>query len=273
MRKATFSHHLFYFLSWALLLTASGCVTTTNQSTPEPEPVSGVSNPTAGSNDSSSCLSEHPNLRADKAMNINDSGLFVTSFVNTCGRNKVESDSDFSVMGLPCSAGEGTFDFRGERKKASLVRFHLDVGCPMQNARPESVNMIVRNALGLVPPAKAVALNAMSIQIWELPQFSDLGVGEYVALRTVSGVQFFKQMDESTPLRVTLYGKESSWVASKQWYRMEANIYLTGHTSFRAQLLRASLMKSSDLRQLSKKCSHSRFSAACKAVLSGELSH
>lgn len=219
------------------------------------------------------CTSPHSSLRSGNPVYIDGSGLFVTDFSNKCGRRNIESDSHFSVMGLPCSGGEGALDYRGERRKASLVRFHMDVGCAMKNADPQTAGSIVRNSLGLGQNAKPSAVSAMSVQLWEVPMFGDLGVGEDVSLRTVSGVRYFPEMDESKPLRVKLYGKENSWVATNEWYEMEADIFVTGSNKFRTTLVRARRLEKRDLKDLKDRCERSQSAAACSSVLAGGMRH
>ncbi len=256
-------------LSIACLISWAGCVSPQQpKSFEETQPSEHTIKSYPHKSEQQPCINPHPELRAGQAININEAGLFVTSFEKTCRRKKVEADSNYSVMGLPCSAGGGTFDFRGERKKASLVRFHMDVGCPMKNSDASAVASAVRSRIGLSPEAKPVAIHAMSVQVWEIPELRDLGVGEYVALRTMPGLQFFRGMNEQTPLRVRLYGKENSWVPSDKWYQMDADIYLSGYTTFRTELVSAQIMDRSSLKQLKQKCSRSRSPASCDAVLS-----
>jgi|GEM_PF-4771454 len=257
-------------ISWSLLLVVGGCVSTQQTSSQTPGTQGNTPSIYSPTTNKQKCQTPHPELSAGQAVVIDGSNFFVTGFSKTCGK-RVEQDSDFALMGLPCSGGNGTFDFRGERKKASLVRFHMDVGCPMKNSSPAIASSIVRSAVGLASTAQPTAINAMSVQVWEVPSFADLGVGEYVALRTMAGVQFFKDMNETTPLRVKLYGKENSWIPSKQWYEMEANIYISGYTSFRTELISAKIMNRSDKRSLKKRCLRSRSAAACKAVLSEDM--
>ena len=190
-----------------------------------------------------------------------NSHFVVTKMLNTCitdaGLDGYLRSSQWIAMGVPCSAGKGRIDVSGNFWAPKIVSFVMSTDCPMRPKQDE-VATIGAKILELqtnTPASLLLAYNPFAVQFWEIDGLPDSDVGFTVDLRSVEAKQHtWKQFLEKKPIKVHLYGRENSWVASKHLYHVTTNLHYQSHSHFRVEVLDIEAMDDHSKRAALQRC-------------------
>lgn len=187
-------------------------------------------------------------------------GIVVSEVQGTCvgpsGTRGIQENASWIAMGFPCTGGGGRVELRGDYHSPKLVSFLFGTDCPMN---PPAHDKLAKAQSDLFPKGiKAVRLSAyypLAVQYWELPDFNDADIGFSIDLRTKAELQDgWDKFRSDRPLNVNLYGKQSSWSASSDFYAINGSIIRVSRNSFKFKVLRVKPMTELELNELKQRC-------------------
>jgi len=236
------------------------------QGTSEGKPA--VVNPVDGSSDPCQALPAGISL----PYYLSGPSVVVMGFLKTCqmtdGREGFVKGSSWTAMGFPCSAGRGRIDKKGSDSVPSVVTFHLQNSCPMQPSRPEDIEVLARQKLGIPVDSRLIAYYPLSVDYWEFVDFSEHDTGYrpklFIPASIANGWQKFTAKGEA--IKIRLYGRENAWEPGKKLYEVEATLHSEGRSTFRLRVNVARPIDDQKRKAVSDRCGSLRPKRGCEEI-------
>ena len=237
----------------------AGTKTTTAAATPgaTPAPASPAAPATPAADDGCRVFDKLP---GEPPFVVPGKGLVVTKLLKPClmadGRHGFDHASPWLAMAFPCTGGAGRIDFKGHANNPKMAAFILGTDCGMAPSTKDGAEKIGRDAVGLPPESKLVALNPFVVQYWEVPGFTDADVGFTIELRSSPALEgAFKHFKEkNAPIHVTLFGRENAWVGGEGFYQVEADLKSSGRAAFMLDVTKVKALTPDEVAGVKERC-------------------
>ena len=279
-----------YLIVGAALLVAGGCTHTSDKGeageavvkTPAAKSGEGTATPAAGAARTAAAavpttplppetcvvLSELPH---DPPVVLPGQNVVLTRLMRPCvtraGQRGYEKTTPYLAMGFPCTGGSGRIEVRGHYANPKIVSFLLGTDCGMAPASAATVQSLLQKAFALPAGSKLAAYTPFVVQYWEIPSTGDADIGYTMELRSAAAVEgLWRRFQQSQPIRVQLYGRENSWAQGDNFYSVEADLKLTGRTSFQLQLVKVKPLSKDETAGIRARCEALRPKRDCTDV-------
>ncbi len=210
-------------------------------------------------------------LPGDPPVYVKGRNVVLTQFLKPCvstsGQRGYERTTPWLAMGFPCTGGSGRIDIKGNYGNPKMVSFILGTDCGMSPNGREAVQKILREAFALPAESKLAAYTPFVVQFWEIPGMSDADTGFSIDLRSAPALEgTWRRVRENQPLRVTLFGREDNWAQGGKFYRVEADLKLSGRTSFQLNVVQVTSLTAEEKAGVQTRCQALRPARNCEAV-------
>jgi hypothetical protein len=269
------------FVSLFVLLT--GCVTPKPSSPPasetptrqakapdQPQTDAGVESAETPTPGDPNCLPLSPQVE-ELPYFVKDVSIVTTGVMKPCqvagGRPGYKKGSGWIAMGFPCTAGQGTLEWKGSHYAPKLIIFEIPNSCPMAPSDQKTVEKLVEPRLGMQPDARLLAYYPFAISYWEMGDQSDADTSYKIEVVTAgSRQQIWRDYRSGKPISVKLYGRQNSLMPSRHWYEVDAELLQDTEDTFRLRVTDVQVLTENDLEEIKQRCVRLSPSRNCTRV-------
>lgn len=213
----------------------------------------------------------NPTPHEDPPFFMEEGGYMITRLLKRCTTNEGESgfmpNTSWMAMGFPCSGGNGYLTYEGRNYlNPRMISFPLETSCPMAPGSKQEL-IKISEGFGLGSNAKLMAFTPFVAQYWEVPGFTDADTGYVVELRSIEARDMiWKKLRKKEKVRIHLYGRENSWMPGNTFYRIDADIKLTGNQTFQMEVFHAKNLSEDEKSEVKTRCESLRPRRDCSRV-------
>ena len=202
-----------------------------------------------------------PCIAYPKNILLKDVNVSLTMATKSCATETIEKgflpESDFIVMGFPCSGGDGRVDWKGNNyARPKMVSFLLETNCPVSAASHEQILASLERVVGKKLTGKILAVNPFMVQFWYAPGIDDADASFSIDLRSPRALDKiwtnFSTKNVSIP--VQMYGRENAWTSQDAFYSVTGEIISTARNRFRLRVSNTELLEKKQLDDVKKRC-------------------
>lgn len=202
---------------------------------------------------------------------IPEKNVMVTQIIKPCitreGKTGFHKKTPWMAMGFPCTGGGGKVALIGNYYNPKMVSFIISSDCPMSPNSMDLVRKSVQEAAGISDEMKLLSFNSFVVQFWEVPGLSDSDTGFTIDLTSPGGIEgAWKRMRKQEPLRVWLFGRENAWTSRDQFYKVVADLTLSGSRVFNMKVVSAEKLDKEALQEVKARCDALRPRRNCMHV-------
>jgi hypothetical protein len=198
-------------------------------------------------------------LKVDKLPHwYSENKVFLSRVASSCpdiaGQAAAREGAQWVAMGVPCSGSDHRFRWLENYDSPKQVIFDFGIACPMAHTQGEIAESISKKT-GL-SESKLMAFNPMSVVYWELLNTGEKDVGSLIKISEIKDLKPFWRdfLYKKKPLSFKLVGIESAWVAGRQYFEVQVDVFLKTRNRYSVQVKEAKILESKDIGQLQTSC-------------------